>query len=128
MLSDVQSQFARRPPLLPTTVLGGARVERVNQTQLLGVITTDHLKWQGHTDYVCGKASSRLHFLRMLRGAGVDPKDIMTTYIALVHFIMEYAYEVWHTGLTVQQSEQLEQVQRGALSVAYPAFLTVRPR
>ena len=67
--------------------------------------------WQG---------SSRLYFLRMLRWAGMDPKDIVATYVALMCSILEYVCQVWHTGLTVQQSDQLELVQQSALRVAYP--------
>ena len=55
------------------------------------------------------------------RRAVVDPKGIMTIYIALARSLMEYASEVWHTGLqTVHQREPLEQVQQDALRVAYP--------
>ena len=52
------------------------------------------------------KASSRLYFVRMLRRAGVDPKDIVTIYIALIRSIMEYGCQVWHTGLTACAAER----------------------
>ena len=83
------------------------------------MILTNNLKWQGQIDYVCGKGSSRLYFLRMLRQAGVDPKDIVAIYMALICSILEYACQVWHTGQTAQQSNQLELVQHSALRVAY---------
>ena len=54
-------------PSVPATKLGGSQVEHVSQEKLLGVILSNDLKWQGHIDYVCGKASSRLYFLRMPR-------------------------------------------------------------
>ena len=89
--NDMVVCFARRPPLLSTTVLGGTRMRRVNQIKPLGVIITDDLKWQKHIDYDCERASLHLYFLKMLRRAGVDPKDIATVYIALVRSNTEYA-------------------------------------
>ena len=93
----------------------------MSQVKLLGVLLTNDLKWQGHIDSVCGKGSSRVYVLRMLRRAGVDPKDIVAIYVALIHSILEYACHVWHTGLTAQQSDQLELgAAYSALRVAYP--------
>ena len=63
---------------------------------------------------------SRLNFLRMLRRAGVDPKDIVAIYVALIQSVLEYACQAWDTALTAQQSDQLEQLQHSALRVAYP--------
>ena len=98
----------------------GSEVERVRQVKLPGVVLTNDFKWQGHIDSVCRKESSRFHFLKMLRRAGVDPKDIVAIYVALIRSIFEYACQVWNAGLTVQQSDQLELVQRSAPRVAYP--------
>ena len=41
-------------------------------------------------------------------------------YVSLVPSVLEYACQVWHTGLTAQQSDQLEALQRRALRIAYP--------
>ena len=107
-------------PPVPAIKLGGSEVEHVSQVNLLGVILTNNLKWQGPIDSVCGKGSSRLYFLRTLRRAGVDPKDIVAINVALICSILEYACKVWHSGPAVQRSDQLGLVQRGALRVAYP--------
>ena len=45
--------FSRNPPQVPPIVLGGTDVERVRQIKLLGLIVTDDLKWQEHSDYLC---------------------------------------------------------------------------
>ena len=103
----------------PPILLGGTVVERVHQIKLLGLIVTGDLRLQEHCDHLCGKASARLYFLRVLRKAGVDPGDLVRIYLALIRSVMEYACQCWHTGLTVHQSEQMEGVQRAALRVAY---------
>ena len=81
--------FARKWAPVPPIKLGASEVERVSQVKVLGVIPTNDLKWQGHIDYVCSKGSSRLYFLRMLRRAGVDPKDIVAIYVPLIRSILE---------------------------------------
>ena len=88
---------------------------RVQQTKLL----SSYVKWQGHVDYVCAMESQRLHVLRMLKRAGVGPKDIVRISVSLVRSVLEYACQVWYTGLTVQESDQLEGLQRRALRIAY---------
>ena len=118
---DLVVCFVRKCPTIPAIKLGGSEVERASQVKLLGMMLANDLKWQGHIDYVCGKGSSRLYFLKMLRRAGMDPKDIIAIYVVLIHSILEYACHVWHSGLTAQQqSDQLELVQWSALRVAYP--------
>ena len=44
--------------------------------KLLGVIISDDLKWNAHAEYVIAKAAKRLYALRLLKRAGVMPKDI----------------------------------------------------
>jgi len=90
------------------------------KNKLLGVVLSNYLKWKDHVDYVSAKGSQRLYFLRMLKRSGVEPKDIVRIYVSLVRSVLEYACQVWHTGLTAQQSDQLEALQRRALRIAYP--------
>ena len=105
--------FARKPPTVPPIRLDNVMIERVQYAKLLG-------KWQKHVDYVCCKGSQRLYFLRMLKRAGVEPNDIVRIYKCLVRSVLEYACQVWHTGLTAQQPDQLEAIQRRALCIAHP--------
>ena len=66
----------------------GTEVGRVQHIKLLGLIVTDDLTWHGHSDYLCGKASPRLYFLRMLGTAGVDPSDLVRIGVALIRSII----------------------------------------
>ena len=70
-------------------------------------------------NYVCAMGSQRLYVLRMLKRDGVGPKDIVRISVSLVRSVVEYASQVWYTGLTVQESDQLEGLQRRALPIAY---------
>ena len=45
---------------------------------------------------------------------------ILTFYKACVRSAVEYASAVWHTGLTVEQTDRIESIQRRALRIIEP--------
>ena len=59
--------------------------------KLLGVIISNHITM------IHGKASQRLY----LKQAGVARIHVVSIYVSLVRSVLEYACQVWHTGLTV---------------------------
>jgi len=92
----------------------------VDEAKLLGVVFSETLGWDAHVKYLCNKASKRLYFLTLLRRAAVSPGDIVNVFTSLIRPVLEYACEVWHPGLTQEQSNALEHVQKRALRIAYP--------
>jgi len=78
------------------------------------------LKWMEHVYAITSKAASRLYFLKQLRRADVPTKDLLHFYTTVVRPILEYACPVWHSGLTVAQSDPLESVQKRAVRIVYP--------
>ncbi len=114
--------FSRKHPSegIPPLTIGGAEIERITSAKVLGVVVSSNLSWQAHIDYICPNASRRLYFLSMLRRAGASRKDLLTFYKATVRSAVEYACVVWHTGLTGEQADRLESVQRRALNIIEP--------
>ena len=112
--------FGRTPPDIPSITIKGKAIERVTSTKLLGVIISDDLAWGPHITMIHGKASQRLYFLRLLKRAGVASIHIVRIYVSLVRSLLEYAFQVWHTGLTVSDSDQLEGIQKRAMKIAFP--------
>ena len=70
--------------------------------------------------YICSKASKRLYFLRLLKRANISPTEIIEVYNSIIRSLLEYACEIWHPGLTKQQSNKLEMIQKRAFSIAFP--------
>jgi hypothetical protein len=60
-----------------------------------------------------------LHFLTILERYAVSPTDLLQFYKCVIHPVIEYAYPVWQTSLTSDQSDRLESVQRRALKIIY---------
>jgi len=55
-------------------------IERVYSYRLLGVTVDNNLKWCSHVDSVCAKASSRLHFLKILKRCSLSTDDLLYFY------------------------------------------------
>ena len=97
--------FNRTPPDIPPLTIN-IPVEQMNSTRL-GVTLTANLKWQPHIDEITTKALQRHYFIILLNRAGVESHHLVKIYTSLVRSVVEYACQVWHTGLTKQQTKQL---------------------
>jgi len=105
---------------IPPIIFNDEIIERVNSFKLLGVHISSSLKWQDHLDSVTSKCSKRLYFLRCLKRAGISEDDLTTYYKSVVRPVMEYACPVWYTSTTQQQKDELESLQKRALSIIKP--------
>ena len=94
-------------------------VERVGTRKLVGVIISDDLKWNAHVEYVVAKAAKRLFALRLLKRAGLMPKDILKVYLCNVRSVREYAAQVWQ-DIPAYLSDAIESIQRTALRIILP--------
>ena len=63
-------------------------VERVHVFKLLGVLLDDNLKWDSHVDEVCAKASTRLHFLKILKRCSLNSDDLLYFYTTVIRPIL----------------------------------------
>mgnify|MGYP003525724264 FL=1 len=95
-------------------------VARVASFKLLDVIIRYDLSWQEHVDYIITKASKRFYVLCQLKRSGVCNLDIIAVYCSLIRSVVEYASPVWHSGLTKNQSDLIEGVQKRCLRIIYP--------
>lgn len=99
--------------------VGYKEVERVGTYKLLGVIISDNLKWNARVEYAIAKAAKRLFALRLLKSAGVTPKDILKVYLSNVRSVLEYAAQVWQ-DIPAYLSDAIESIQRRALRIIFP--------
>ena len=112
--------FSRNPCSIDPISMNTNEIEREKSTKLLGLIINDKLTWHDHIDYICKKAAKRLYFLRLLKRANIQPLEIVHVYCSTIRSILEYACEVWHPGLTKQQCDKLELIQKRAIRIALP--------
>ena len=92
-------------------------IERVYSYTLFGIATQCNLKWNAHVDQICAKASSRLHFLKMLKRSSLTTDDMLYFYTSVIGLrpVLEYACPAWLTSLTKEQIKQIEVIQKRAI-------------
>ena len=62
----------------------------------------------------------RTHFLLALKRSKMNDCDLVAYYNATIRSILEYGAVVFHPGLTKQQNDDIEYVQKRVLSIIYP--------
>ena len=88
-----------------------------SKMKILGVILTSDLMWEENTKYICKKAFKSMWTLRRMKSLGMDNFTIMDVYFKEVRCHLELAVPVWHSGLTVKLSADIERVQRVAVTI-----------
>ena len=110
--------------------LNGDILEKKHVFQLLGLWIEEDLSWTRNCQEICKKAFSRLSMLTKLKYAGVRIEDLLDIYILFIRSVTEYCAVVFHSSLTIEQSNKLEMIQKiclkvilGEMHVSYTANL-----
>ena len=89
----------------------------VEETKLLGIVITSDLRWEANTSYICRKVFKKMWILTRLKVLDVPVEFLVDVYKKEVRSVVEIAVPSWHSGLTVKQGEDIERVQKVAMSV-----------
>ena len=117
---EIVINFARSSNHIPTLEINGQEIEKVGQAKLLGVTISNDLSWEAHINAITAKASQRLFFLRILQRAKVSVDKMLAIYCSIVRPVVEYVCQVWHGGLTKEQTDTIENIQERALHIIMP--------
>ena len=72
---------------------------------------------QKNTEYICTKARNKLWILRRLLNMDLDIHQLFDVYTEEIRSILEMAVPVLHSGLTNQQTADIESVQKVAIRI-----------
>ena len=111
VFSRSEEQFATR------LSVNNAKLDRVSECKILGLYISDNLSWSRNCREICMKAYSRLQMITKLKYVGVNTEDLLDIYILYIRSIAEYCSTVFHSSLTVEQSEKIERIQKTCLKV-----------
>ena len=75
----------------------------------------NNLSWEEHVSVISTKASKRIHFLKLLKRSSMTSDDLLLYYKSVIRPVLEYGCPVWQSGLTAEQRDRLESIQRRAL-------------
>ena len=85
--------------------------------KLLGVIIQANLRWNSHVNEIIKKASRKFYLIRSLKRFNAPRKDLLTLYTSYIRPTLEYCVHLWNSGITVQQSNDIEMIQKRALRI-----------
>ena len=108
---------ARKYDFHPKLKVSQIELEVVEEMKLLGVVITSNLSWNANTDHITAKASGRLWLLRRLKILGASHEQLLDVYNKQIRSILEFAAVVWHAGLTRENENKIERVQKSAFAI-----------
>ena len=92
-------------------------VETVQEMKLLGTIITNDLRWNANTENIVKKANSRMELMRRISNFGASWDDLKNIYILYIRSLLEQSCTVWHSGLSQENIQDLERVQKSAMKL-----------
>ena len=92
-------------------------LEVIYETKLLGVTISSNLSWTAHVNDITKRATKKLWVLIRFKNLGGSTEQLLTVYQTRVRSTLEFAAPVFHSGLTKDQSRQIEMVQKKALAI-----------
>ena len=101
----------------PEFSIGTTQVLEVKKVQrILGIQVQDDMRWNSQVEEMVRKATRTTWVLRRMRSFGVDQASLVAYWKAEGRVHLELACPVWHSGLTTQQSRDLDRAQRVAMA------------
>ena len=89
----------------------------VLKSKVLGTIKTDDLKWNRNTDEIVKKANRKMVLLSKLSEFGATEEELKNIYVLFVRSVLEQSCTVWNFGLTAENIQKLERVQKTAMKI-----------
>ena len=89
----------------------------MEQVRLLGVEITADLRWHANTRVIFLKAMKKMWLLRRMANLNLEPECIIEYYIKEVRILAEHGVPIWNSGLTGEDINTLERIQKIALKI-----------
>ena len=100
--------------------VNGKELSVVESVKILGLTVSSNLLWNNHVIEAIKKSNKRIFFLVLLKRAGVPLEDIIIFYCTTIRPVLEYCPPVFHHALPQYLSDDIERVQKRALSIISP--------
>ena len=88
------------------------KIDQKPVSRILGCwIDEDAGKWHTNTKELCKSAYSRISMLTKLKYIGVSTEDLIEIYTLFIRSRAEYVSVVWHSSLTLEQTQKIGNIQ-----------------
>lgn len=95
----------------------GEILEYLHETKLLGILLSSTLKWYKNTAAIYKKSMGKMWLLRRMKLLNLEPDLILDYYLKEIRPLTEQGVVVWNSGLTKSQVNDLEKIQKVALTI-----------
>ena len=112
--------FKRSKRQFDAVIVNSKELELVDHAK--GVTISNTLQWNCHVSDVIQKANKRIYFLIMLKCENVPAHVITCFYNTIIRPVLEYCTPLYHHAVPAYLSDDLERVQKRALSVISPGL------
>ena len=96
---------------------GGPPLDVVDKVHHLGVQVRSDLSWRSNTSIISQKSFARMWMLRRLKPLGATNEELLDVYDKQLRCITEFTPPVWSSGLSLDESTQLERIQKCAFAI-----------
>ena len=117
---ELRVDFSKSSRMFQPILINNKIIDVAKSVKLLGLTISEDLKWNEHVMDICKKISSRLYFLRQLKRAKVQPKELVLFYTTCIRPVAEYACQVFHNSLPQYLSYEIEKLQKRAFRIIFP--------
>ncbi len=69
--------------------------------------------------YIITKASQKLRIINVLKRSGFNEAVLLVIFYSRIRSVLEYACQVWHTGLTLNLVHDIKRVQTRAMFIIH---------
>ena len=97
--------------------LNGEHVEIIDNAKLLGIYMSSDLTWNLNTKHIVKNGNLRLKVLHSAAKFTSNIKDLKIIYNQVVRSKLEYGCNVWHSGLTKQNRNDIERIQKSSCKI-----------
>ena len=104
----------------------GQSVIGTESLKVLGVTIDSDCSFKTHVQNISRKLRSKTWALGRLKKKGMSESNLIYAYQSMIRPCAEYASPVWHSLLTVNQSESIERQQSQALKNIYGVGVSAR--
>ena len=106
IFSRCETKFATR------LTINNVNLEKLPETKLLGLWVSQDASWSRQCKEICIKAYSRMSMLTKLKYVGTSTEDLLEIYTLFIRSVIEYCSVVFHSRLTIEQSDKLKRIQK----------------
>ena len=113
----INFNFSRSNQTPQTLHLNDNVIQTTDKVKLLGVIISNDLSWTENTNLICSKVNKKIFIISKLKQFGFQTKELINAWTSILRPNAEYAAPLWHSGLSVFDTNRLERLQKIVLGI-----------